>query len=124
MKCGQGLDAWEASGWITKWDPRGWFHWYCRFFQGRRIPGEDERQISRWYGIAGPHGRWKTSLAKKCALARKPFGDPSVSPVVRQTLLHWAYELTAKDCGESTWCPCPLRTLTLALRSPQRQMPS
>jgi len=75
VKCGQSLDAWESSGWITAWDPYGWFHWYCRcvrhegggggvgsggsvvstfeasiaprrFYQGRRCP-DDERQISR-----------------------------------------------------------------------------
>ena len=30
-------------------------------------------------------------------IADKAFDDVSVSPVVRQTLLHWAYELTARD---------------------------
>lgn len=29
--------------------------------------------------------------------AGKPFDDYSVSPVVRQTLLHWAYEVNEED---------------------------
>lgn len=96
VSCGQSLDAWESSGWITSWDPYGWFHWYCRFYQGRRCP-DDERQIGRWKGIAGPTGRWKGNLAAKVVAARSTYDDPNVSPVVRQTLLHWGYELTAED---------------------------
>ena len=56
VKCGQGLLEWEASGWIAAQDPFGWFHWYCRFYLGRRSE-DDARQISRWVGIAGPKGR-------------------------------------------------------------------
>jgi hypothetical protein len=29
--------------------------------------------------------------------ANKRYDDPSVSPVVRQTMLHWAYEITEAD---------------------------
>ena len=56
VKCGQDLNAWESSGWIVAQDPFGWFHWYCRFYLGRRSE-DDDRQISRWVGIAGPNGR-------------------------------------------------------------------
>jgi hypothetical protein len=96
VSCGQSLDAWESSGWISSWDPYGWFHWYCNFYQGRRCD-DDERQIGRWKGIAGPTGRWKGNLAAKVIAARSTFDDPNVSPVVRQTLLHWGYELTESD---------------------------
>lgn len=96
VKCGQSKEAWEASGWIIAQDPFGWFQWYCRFFQGRRS-SDDDRQISRWFGIAGPKGRWKTDLVKKVLLARAAFDDASVSPVVRQTLLHWGFELTEAE---------------------------
>ena len=29
------------------------------------------------------------------------FDDASISPVIRQTLLHWAYELTEKDVSDA-----------------------
>jgi len=96
VSCGQSLDAWETSGWITSWDPYGWYHWYCNFYQGRRCE-DDDRQMSRWKNCAGPTGRWKGNLAAKVIAARASYDDPGVSPVVRQTLLHWGYELTESD---------------------------
>jgi hypothetical protein len=91
-----GLIAWEEKGWIVGQDPYGWFQWYCRFFQGRRSE-DDTRQISRWLACAGPSGRWRGNLCGKICLAGTSFDDPSVAPVVRQTLLHWAYTLTLTD---------------------------
>jgi hypothetical protein len=32
--------------------------------------------------------------------AGSSYDDPSISPVVRQTLLHWGYELSEKDFSE------------------------
>lgn len=96
VKAGQDQAFWEEHGWIIPQDPRGWFQWYCRFYTGRRTL-DDARQISRWVGVAGSKGRWKTNLCKKCVHANKRFDDQSVSPVVRQTLLHWAYEITEQD---------------------------
>ena len=29
------LWTWETSGWIKKYDPYGWFMWYCRFYLGK-----------------------------------------------------------------------------------------
>lgn len=74
----------------------GQFHWYCHFFLGRRCK-DDPRQISRWVKCAGETGRWRRNLIAKCVRAGKSFDDYSVAPVVRQTLLHWAYELNEKD---------------------------
>lgn len=98
VKSGLDQAGWETSGWIHPCDPRGWTQWYFRFYNGRRLEGgEDERQIARWNGVAGEKGRWKSNLIAKCAAAGKNFDDVTVSPVVRQTLLHWAYELCAAD---------------------------
>ena len=51
----------------------------------------------RWVGVAGAKGRWKTNLCKKCVHANKRFDDQTISPVIRQTMLHWAYEITEQD---------------------------
>lgn len=91
-----GLDYWESKNWISAQDPYGWFHWYCRFFQGRRSE-EDSRQIDRWNNCAGPKGRWKQNLVGKVMKAGARFDDEKISPVVRQTLQHWAYRLTESD---------------------------
>lgn len=96
VKAGQDQEFWERKGWIHKQDPRGWFQWYTRFFLGRRTE-DDERQISRWRGVAGEKGRWKNTLINKCLQQNRGWSDVTVSPVIRQTLLHWAYELTERD---------------------------
>ena len=47
--------------------------------------------------MTGPKGRWKRTLMNKVLAANAPWDDASISPVVRQTLLHWAYEITEAD---------------------------
>jgi hypothetical protein len=79
----QPLSVWRAKGWIYPDDPRGWFQWYCRYYQGRRMPGEDERQIARWKAIR----RHAAQLRRAC----EP-GDCWCRPRQRQALLHWAYD--------------------------------
>jgi hypothetical protein len=93
VKCGGSLGMWESSGWITDADPYGWFQWYCRFYQGRRC-SDDSRQISRWLKSAGPKGRFRSQLCNKILAAQTSFDNPSISPVIRQTLLHWGLEIT------------------------------
>lgn len=95
-KCGGSLEMWESSGWIVKQDPYGWFQWYCRFFLGRRTD-DDMRQIGRWSRCAGDKGRWRNNLVTKVVRSGSSFDNPSVSPVVRQTLQHWGYCLTEED---------------------------
>jgi hypothetical protein len=91
-----GLDYWETKHWIAAQDPYGWFHWYTRFFCGRRSM-DDRRQIDRWKKVCGERGRWKMNLIGKVLAKGASFDDYAVSPVVRQTLQHWAYALTRGD---------------------------
>jgi hypothetical protein len=96
VKCGSSLGSWEQSGWIEKQDPYGWFQWYCRYYMGRRTK-DDERQIKRWLALAGPSGRFRRTLMNKIIKKNTRYNDHTVSPVIRQVLLHWGYELTSKD---------------------------
>ena len=98
VKCGGSLGMWESSGWITEIDPYGWFQWYCRFYQGRRCE-DDARQISRWSKSAGPKGRFRSQLCNKILAANTKCDDTKISPVIRQTMLHWGLEIT-KDVLE------------------------
>ena len=71
---------WEQRGWIKPHDPMGWFQWYLRYFQGRRIEGYDEWQMNRW----------KSFVARHSAQVRKNGnGDLSKRRKQRQVLLHW-----------------------------------
>ena len=93
VKCGGSLGMWESSGWIADSDPYGWFQWYCRFYSGRRC-SDDARQISRWCKSAGLKGRFRSQLCNKILAAGTTANDTTISPVIRQTLLHWGLEIT------------------------------
>ena len=99
VKCGSSLEAWETSGWITEQDPYGWFQWYCRYCTGRRT-SDDARQIGRWLKLAGPNGRFRRTLMNKIIKNNTTYDDFSISPVIRQVLLHWGYQLTKKDLDQ------------------------
>lgn len=110
VACGQSIEEWEAAGWIDhRFDVRGWFQWYCRFYQGRRCE-DDERQVGRWRRCVGETGRWRRMLLKKYVAAgvREVFDDgadedaPEVSPVMHQTCHHWAFEVT-QDVLDEYW---------------------
>lgn len=96
VKCGGSLGMWESSGWISNVDPYGQFMWYCNFFRGRRST-DDARQISRALGVMGPKGRFRNQLLNKICRANAAFDDANISPVIRQSLQHWGYEVTERD---------------------------
>merc|ERR1711865_447177 len=98
VKCGGSLDMWESSGWMSTIDPYGWFQWYCRFYLGRRST-DDERQIARGLGCCGPKGRFRNQLIGKIARSGATLNDHGISPVIRQSLLHWGYVLTQRDAA-------------------------
>ncbi len=83
VNASQPLSVWRRKGWIHPADPRGWFQWYCRYYRGRRIPGEDERQIRRWLAVR----RHVAQVKKHC-----PPRDCTCRRKQRQALLHWAYD--------------------------------
>lgn len=79
----QSLHEWMRKGWIHPMDPRGWFQWYCRYYMGRRLGKEDDRQIKRWLAIR----RHIAQIQKNC----RP-GDLHCRPRQRQAVLQWAYD--------------------------------
>lgn len=83
VNASQSLSVWRANGWIYPEDPRGWFQWYCRYYMGRRMPGEDAHQIKRWHMMR----RHIMQIRNKCRI-----GDFACNTRQRQALLHWAYD--------------------------------
>jgi hypothetical protein len=96
VKVGTTLEFWEKSHWIHPQDPYGWVQWYCRFYDGRRTK-DDERQIDRWIKTAGPNSRFRKRLINMIKKKRTTYNDYRISPAIRQTLQHWAYQLTNRD---------------------------
>ena len=82
VKSGLSREHWIEKGWIFKEDPLGWFQWYCRFYNGRKIPHIDEIQIKRWKNFR----RHVLAIKKNCEE-----GDLGCRRRQRQAILQWAY---------------------------------
>ena len=82
VKSGLSREHWIEKGWIFKEDPLGWFQWYCRFCNGRRIARIDEIQIKRWKNFR----RHVLAIKKNCES-----GDLGCRRRQRQAILQWAY---------------------------------
>lgn len=96
LKSRLSLGAWRRNGWIPAApgdrDVRGWFHWYCRYWLGRRMPAVDAVQIARWRAFARHRGQILASYRRLGR--RRPRSRAEKRghrPRQRQALLQWAY---------------------------------
>ena len=83
VKAGLSRKEWQDKGWIFKEDPLGWFQWYCRYSNGRRLAKIDEIQIKRWKNFT----RHVKAIKKNCDK-----GDLGCRRRQRQAILQWAYD--------------------------------
>ena len=97
-ECGTSLRFWENNEWINEMDSYGWlygrfFQWYFRYSLGKRSL-DNERQINRRKRIVNRFkGKWINMIKD----VNGKFDDYSISPKIRQILLHWGYELVESD---------------------------
>lgn len=88
-KSRQSKKEWAKKGWLTKDSPNGWFEWYIKYFEGRRLIGEgkegdeDKWQIGRWSSFVSRH---QGQIAANCKL-----GDDKCRSRQRQGLLQWGW---------------------------------
>lgn len=78
ISAGSDLAFWTEKKLIHKDDPAGWFHWYMKYFYGRRHE-DDRRQIGRWRSFVARHG---AQAYGKVGRERQ-----------KQALLQWAWDV-------------------------------
>mgnify|MGYP001085231066 CR=1 FL=1 len=85
VKSRQPLSVWKANGWIMT-DANGWFEWYCKYYNGRRLGEEDRKQIKRWRSFVARH---QGQIVKSGKLK-----DKNSRAKQRQGLLQWGWDST------------------------------
>ena len=92
VKAGLSRKEWLDKGWIFKEDSLGWFQWYCRFKNGRRIPRIDKIQIKRWIAFKRHVAAIKKTVNKVIFIAEKDKDKPFYNGPTT-LLFKWMYHL-------------------------------
>ena len=88
VKSRQSLGQWKKKGWVTKDSPLGWWEWYLKYYEGRRIVDEDRLQIGRWRSFVARHQGQITASGQLKDLTKRV--------KQRQGLLQWGWDSTIK----------------------------
>ncbi len=79
------LGQWKKNGWLMT-DKLGWWEWYIKYFEGRRLGEEDDKQIKRWKSFVARHQGAITKSGK--------LKDLKARVKQRQGLLQWGWDST------------------------------
>lgn len=93
VKSRQSLGVWRKKGWVTKDSPLGWWEWYLKYYEGRRIIAEDRLQIGRWRSFVARHQGQITASGQLKDLTKRL--------KQRQGLLQWGWDSTVKWDAET-----------------------
>ena len=119
VKSRQSLKQWEKNGWTTEDSPLGWFEWYVKYFEGRRLEKEDEWQIKRWNSFIKRHngqmrsssnwknkGKWLKSKQGQLQWAWDFNKEPTEATIkrnARKMAKATSCELLTKEAISSKW---------------------
>jgi len=74
-------------------DKCGWLEWYFRYYEGRRLGEEDDKQIKRWKSFVARHQGAITKSGK--------LKDLKARVKQRQGLLQWGWDSTVEYSPET-----------------------